>query len=228
MTSADIAGLPATQAPDKTHRLVPSRFPPVQTFEDVSAPEDLEAVMALEGWTNDRMVDYRLRRLPRSEWVAGRANASIIMAAFLHAAPDGQRFSGPELGAWYAALELETSVVEVANGLRRELSQTTMSRPELSQTYRCYFANLRGDFADIRTGHVDYLNPDMSTYPDSQAFGEAVRDSHWAGLCYPSVRDEAGINFVAYRPSKILSVTQGQHLRLTVRRSGRVLVETVN
>ena len=86
-------------APDRTHRLIPSRFPPINTFETVSRPEDLERVLELEGWTNDRLVASRLKRLLASEWVYGRTNASVVMAAFLHGSPQGTRFAGPELGA---------------------------------------------------------------------------------------------------------------------------------
>ncbi len=54
---------------DPTFRLIPSRFPPVGAFDNVSSPDDLAAVMELEGWTNDRLVQARLNRLPRSRWL---------------------------------------------------------------------------------------------------------------------------------------------------------------
>ena len=97
-------------APQPSHRLIPSRFPPIGLFDTVATMADAEAVMELAGWTNDRLVRQRLARLPQSEWVFGRANSSIVMAAFLHAAPDGLRFNGPDLGAWYAAATLTTAV----------------------------------------------------------------------------------------------------------------------
>ena len=40
-----------------SHRLVPSRFPPVGLFDRVARPEDLEAVFELEAMTNDRVRD---------------------------------------------------------------------------------------------------------------------------------------------------------------------------
>ena len=36
-------------------RIVSSRFPPIQLFERVTDPADLEAVLALESLTNDRL-----------------------------------------------------------------------------------------------------------------------------------------------------------------------------
>ena len=54
---------------DPTFRLILSRFPPIAVFETVSTADDLAAVMELEGWTNDRLVQERLERLERNEWV---------------------------------------------------------------------------------------------------------------------------------------------------------------
>ena len=52
-----------------TYRLIPSRYPPLSAFESVTSADDLEAVMELEGWTNDRLVAERVARLPKAEWV---------------------------------------------------------------------------------------------------------------------------------------------------------------
>src|SRR3546814_1160956 len=76
--------------------------------------------MELSGWTNDREVADRIARLPENQWVYGRPNSSVIMASFLHVAPDGMRFNRAELGAWYAAKAVETAIAEVAHHLRSE------------------------------------------------------------------------------------------------------------
>jgi hypothetical protein len=70
--------------------------------------------MELVGWTNDRLVQYRIARVPDSEWVFGIPNASIVMAAFLQVAPSGMRFNGPDLGVWYASDDLATAAAESA------------------------------------------------------------------------------------------------------------------
>ncbi len=49
------------QAPRPTRRLIPSQFPPIGLFETVTRAADLEAVMELVGWTNDRLVADRIR-----------------------------------------------------------------------------------------------------------------------------------------------------------------------
>lgn len=212
------------KAPEKSHRVVPSRFPPVNAFETVASAADLAAVMELEGWTNDRLVEHRLRRLPEDQWVWGRANASVVMAAFLHGSPNGSRFASPDLGAWYAASTVTTALVEVASALRREVLLSSLS--EISSEYRGYMARLEGDYADVRGAAPELHDP--SSHSAGQVFGEKVRASPIAGISYDSVRDVGGWNFVCYRPLLIADVKQGQHWRLRVGVAGKILVETLS
>ena len=207
-------------APAGTHRLIPSRFPPIEAFETVVNPQDLERVLELEGWTNDRLVAPRLKRLPRAEWVFGRANASVVMAAFLHGAPQGTRFAGPDLGAWYAASSLTTSVLELANGVRREIALSALQQK--TEELREYTARLEGNFVDIRGARPDLHNPDPGTYSATQVFGREVRAGPNAGIAYDSVRHAGGTNWVAYRPNGIRDVLRGRHLRIVVPLSGKV------
>ena len=67
-------------APVPVHRLIPSQFPPITLFDTVATAADLKPVMELAGWTNDRLVAERIKRLPQNEWVYGRSNSSIVMA----------------------------------------------------------------------------------------------------------------------------------------------------
>lgn len=207
-----------TTAPHPTWRLVPSRFPPIGAFDTVTTAEDLAVVMELEGWTNDRLVAERAARLPQAEWVFGTSNASVIMAAFLHAAPEGGRFSGPHLGAWYAASSLTTAVAEVAHHLRRET--VARSRTEARRTYRCYTARLTGDdFVDLRG--------QLMSYEACQIFGVQTRDGGQSGVIYDSRRHVGGINIAAFRPRQIADVTQTDHYDLIVPLKGRIVARCV-
>jgi hypothetical protein len=202
-------------APKPAYRLIPSRFPPIGVFDTVATPADLAAVMDLVGWTNDRLVAHRIARLPRSDWVHGRPNSSIVMAAFLHVAPGGMRFNGPELGAWYAAAAIATAVAEVGHHLRREAVDRGLGTSE--RVYRCYGATLAGDHVDLRGLAAE--RPEIhasASYAQSQIFGEAVRARGEAGILYESLRHVGGVNVVAYRPRNILDVMQADHFRITV------------
>ncbi|QIO48157.1 RES family NAD+ phosphorylase (plasmid) [Rhizobium leguminosarum bv. trifolii] len=208
------------QAPRPSYRLIPSQFPPIGLFETVTRAADLEAVMELVGWTNDRLVADRIQRLPEDQWVYGTPNSSIVMAAFLHVAPGGMRFNGPDLGAWYAADDLRTAAAEVGHHLRREAvarGVVTMAR-----TYRSYSAALIGDYLDIRG--EQRLRPDVydgTSYAASQVLGETVRSSGGAGILYDSVRLRGGVAIVAHRPRNIQGVVQADHFEITVSATDR-------
>jgi hypothetical protein len=202
-------------APQPTFRLIPSRFPPVGLFDTVATAADLHPVMELAGWTNDRLVAERLARLPQAEWVYGRANASIVMAAFLHCGPEGARFNGPDLGAWYASAELVTAVVEVAHHMRREA--ITRGVGFMTRVFRQYSARTLGAYLDIRgraAEHAAVYAP--GSYAASQAFGEEVRASGGAGILYDSVRYTGGVNVVAHRPRNVVDVMQADHFEVRV------------
>ena len=141
----------------------------------------------------------------------GRANASIVMAAFLHAAPGGGRFNGPDLGAWYASADQTTAVAEVGHHLRREA--VARQQPSLRRTFRAYTSRLNGRYLDIRGS----TRPDLyayDSYTAGQEFGEAERAR--GGFVYDSVRRQGGINVVAYRPSKVTDVMQAEHFDVAV------------
>ncbi|WP_428391509.1 RES family NAD+ phosphorylase [Lichenicoccus sp.] len=201
-------------APRPSFRLIPSRFPPIGLFDTVSTIADAAAVMELAGWTNDRLVLDRIARLAASDWVYGRPNSSVIMAAFLHAAPSGTRFNTGDLGAWYAAATIATAAAEVGHHLRREAFARGL--PGMARRYRTYNATLLGTYLDLRgqrATQADLLAPD--SYLRSQIFGERVRATGGNGLIYDSVRHTGGINIVAYRPRHILDVVQTDHYEIS-------------
>jgi hypothetical protein len=213
-------------APHPAHRLIASRFPPIDAFDRVATQADAEAVMELEGWTNDRLVASRLQRLPREEWVFGRPNASIVMAAFMHGALAGGRFTSGDLGAWYAAASLRTGAAEVGHHLRREVVARGVT--EMRRVYREYTARLAGAYYDIR-GQRD-AQPGLyapDSYAASQPFGEDVRASGGDGIVYDSVRHLGGVNVVAYRPRNVLDVLQAGHYEITVPVTGRIVVRNL-
>ncbi len=225
---SDADDLPEAEAFHPAFRLIPSRFPPVGAFDTVATPADLEAVMELEGWTNDRLVLHRLRRLPQAEWVYGRANASIVMAAYLHASPVGGRFNGPDLGAWYASASLVTAVAEVGHHLRREAVDRRIDA--VSRDFRCYGCRIDGRHVDLRTGSerlAAVLHP--ASWEASQAFGERLRAQGRDGILFPSLRHRGGENVAVFRPSLVGAVTQREHLRIVVRAGERrISVQTLS
>ena len=209
-------------APRPAHRLIASQFPPIGLFDTVATAADLAPVMELVGWTNDRLVADRIARLPESEWVYGIPNASIVMASFLHVAPGGMRFNGPELGAWYAADDIRTAAAEVGHHLRRETVARGLST--MTRSYRAYAATLLGDYLDIRGQQSTRADVYASErYDASQKLGEEVRASGGAGLLYDSLRRRTGSNVVAHRPRNIVDILQTDHFEMTVLATSRMI-----
>jgi hypothetical protein len=209
-----------------TYRLIPSRYPPISAFESVTSPEDLEAVMDLEGWSNDRLVIERVSRLTKSEWVYGVPNASVIMASFLHGGLSGLRFTGPDLNGWYASLAHRTAIAEVAHHLRREAINMRIS--SLTLQYRTCTAQVAGGYHDIRgisAARPELYRPD--DYMASQAFGKAIRTSGGDGILYDSVRHVGGTNVVALRPKNVRNVVMGTHHEITAPVSGKVIARSL-
>ncbi len=82
-------------------RIVPSRFPPIQLFERVADPADLEAVAAIESLTNPRLREEigELSLVPSEDRVSG-PGTSAVMAAFTHLNPEGSRFTDGLFGVF--------------------------------------------------------------------------------------------------------------------------------
>jgi hypothetical protein len=164
----------------------------------------------------------RINRLPQSEWVYGVPNASIVMAAFLHVAPGGMRFNGPELGAWYAADDIRTAAAEVGHHLRREAVARSVAT--MTRTYRAYSATLSGDYLDIRGQQMTRSDVYASDrYDASQKLGEEVRASGGAGLLYDSLRRLNGSNVITHRARNITDIIQTNHFEILVLATSRTI-----
>jgi RES domain len=194
-----------------TSRLVPSRYPSVGLFDRVSSPEDLELVMELESWTNDRLSTElgALHTIPRDEWVVGVPMASVIMAAFCHPHPGGTRFTGPERGAWYAARAAETSIAESAYHRWRELQEIGITDARVQA--RLYRADFDTTFHDIRQGRAFKPLLDPDSYRASQQLAAALLAHGSNGIVYPSVRHAGGECVACFRPPLVHNVRAAAH-----------------
>jgi RES domain-containing protein len=203
-----------------THRLIPSRHPPVGIFDTIAAPEDLEIILELEGWTNDRISAELgvIRRIPSAEWAIGRPMAGVIMAAFCHPHPRGGRFNNSDLGAWYAAKSLDTAHAEIVHHRTRELEEIGVLDARLEM--RDHLADMDAQFHDIR-GDDEAFAPlhDSDSYDASQAFAGPLRAGGSNGVLYRSVRHPGGECVACFRPRLVANVRQGTHFEY--RWSGR-------
>ena len=121
----------------------------VGLFDRVASADDVDVIIELEGWTNDRIMGELgvLSALPRNEWVTGRAMDSVIMAAYCHPHPGGGRFNGEDRGAWYVGRTVDTALAESAYQRTQELRE--VGGFETRVQMRVYLADFSGKFHDI-------------------------------------------------------------------------------
>jgi RES domain-containing protein len=206
-------GVPLTRTElVNTHRLIPSRYPPVGIFDLIAEPDDLEAIIELEGWTNDRISAELgvIGRIPSTKWAVGRAMASVIMAAFCHPDPRGARFNDAQLGAWYAGRALETAHAEVIHRRTRELEEIGLLDARVQM--RQYLADFNAKFHDIRGDEPAFAplyHPD--SYEASQAFALQLGAGGSNGVLYRSVRHPGGECVACFRPRLVINVRMGAH-----------------
>lgn len=197
------------------HRLVPSRYPPIDLFERIAPVADWDALIELESLTNPRIRDETgvISLVPPSRRVGG-PGASIVMAPFTHASLDRPtRFSDGSYGVYYAANRFETALREVAFHMGRFHAATADAAVE--SDYRGYQGKVDNSFHDL-TGHAypDLLGSDLATYPAAQRFASRLREAGSNGIIYPSQRHAGGTCLAAFWPNVVAIPRQTRHIAL--------------
>lgn len=194
------------------YRAVPSRFPPIDLFERVADPSDLESVFAIEALTNTRLRDEvgELSLVAPEDRVTG-AGASWIMAPFTHISAPGGRFSTSDFGAYYAARSLETAVAETR--YHREIFLAATHEPAMEIDMRVLQCELDGYLHDVRgTAGAYPALYDARDYSASQSLAARLRALDSWGIAYESVRHSGGECVAVLRPSVLRAAKQAQHL----------------
>jgi hypothetical protein len=198
----------------QAHRILPSRYPPIQLFERLSTdPAEWETLAEVESLTNPRFRDEigEIRLVPPAERVSG-AGASWVMASFTHLNPNGSRFSDGSYGVYYSARELPTAIAETVFHLGRFYGAT--ADPPHAEAMRVLIGRIDASFHDLRGGApawAPFLGPD--DYTASRALGRRLRAAGGNGVVYPSVRRAAGQCIGAFRPKAVGLPVQGRHLQ---------------
>jgi hypothetical protein len=196
----------------RQYRVVPSRFPPIEIFETLADPDDLEVLFAIESLTNDRLraATGDLYRVPKEDWVTG-PGATVVMAAFTHIGHP-TRFSDGGYGVYYAAFDEDTAVAETVFHTARFLRETAELPIEVER--RAYVGKVLQPLDDLRgRAHATLRDPDLATYPSCQAFAAGRRIAGSWGLNYLSARRECGECVAAFRTRAVSLPVQGKHFR---------------
>ena len=198
---------------DEARRIISSRYPPIDLFEDIADPRDWDLIASAEAKTNPRMAEHvgQLDLVPPERRVSG-PGASHVMAPFVHVSPDRPgRFHDGTFGAYYAANRFDTAVAETAYH-KGKFYGATEEAPGWFSQMRELVGSVDARLHDLRRSDAygDCLNPDQ--YVVSQSLARQLRASGSNGLVYPSVRDPAGECLAAFWPDVIGVPVQGRHL----------------
>ena len=183
---------------------------------------EVQELIELDGATNVGMLGEEglLPDISVHELLYGVAYSEIVNAAFTHAAPNGSRFNSSRRGAWYAGLEQETSIAEVAFHKIEQLKEIGWEYEEVS-TYDDYLADFSADFHDLRSNrprHDKYLKagPIPQCYRSSQQLAADLLTLGSNGVVYPSVRHSGGTCVVCFRPALVYHVRRASRLEFSL------------
>ena len=195
------------------YRIIRSRFPPIDLFEDIADPADWEALASAEAKTNPRVMESvgNLDLVPVHRRVSG-PGATWVMAPFVHVAPDRpSRFADGTYGVLYAGDRFEVAVFETAYHHGRFMAATN-EPPGWTSGFRELVTRVDAELHDVRGDprFADCL--DRHSYAAAHALARRLRTQGAEGIVYPSVRNPDGDAIAAFWPDVVDLPVQGRHL----------------
>ena len=203
------------------HRLIPSKYSKGSVLENLPLPPNVLADLSeIDAATNERKVAEHGERtgIGPGELLFGVPYARIVNAAFCHPGPHGGRFNSPQRGAWYAAVEIKTSIAEVAFHKKRFLADARIL-DRLTFTYADFPADFHGTFHQLDDEEMNLcLRPDPvpECYQASQDLANRLLYAGSNGIVYPSVRRPSGTCIACFRPALVFNVRQGREYQITL------------
>lgn len=192
-------------------RIIRSRFPPINLFEDIADPADWDALASAEIKTNPRFAETLgdLSLVAPERRVAG-PGASYVMAPFTHVSADrASRFADGTFGAYYAGDAFEVALAESLHHHRRFMAATAEPAGWTSD-FRELVGAMDARLHDLTGGFEAVLDP--ADYAPGQALARELRAAGSDGVLYPSVRQPGGLCVAAFHPDVVGVPTQGRHL----------------
>ncbi|PSU66831.1 RES family NAD+ phosphorylase [Photobacterium phosphoreum] len=199
----------------KGHRLINTKYPTINLFDDVASPEEFEMLYAIQAITNPRLRDEvgNISLIETSEipfhCERGR---SYAVAPFTHINPNGGRFNDGYFGALYIALSEETAALEV-----KYHQEKYWSNIEGLEYDRFVFRNLIVSY-DLESCHeVTHKDSEIlnaNSYVASQQLARELKKDNYQAVKYPSVRSETGICWALFTPKPVYDVVQSNLLEM--------------
>jgi RES domain len=195
-------------------RIIRSRFPPIDLFEDLADPADWPLLISAEQKTNPRLMETigNLDLVPPKRRVAG-PGASYLMAPFTHVSRDRpSRFSDGAFGVLYAGDAFEVALLETIYHHARFMARTREAAGWTSQ-FRQIALDVDASLHDLRDRRESFAAAlDPVDYTESQTLGAGLRAAGSDGLVYPSLRAAGGQCVGLFYPDCAANPVQGRHL----------------
>lgn len=130
------------------HRLIPSRFPPVEVYERLGPPEIAADAKALEDKTNPR--------LQAKSWLLGKSAEysessprlqNWNQAPFSYRNPEGSTFLNPAYGVFEAVSGVRPALARAIR--RRELFLSRTQEPPTGLDMRLLVTRIQGELVDL-------------------------------------------------------------------------------
>ena len=200
-------------------RLIPSNYPTIDIFDDVSNQEEFEALYQLQALTNPRLAnevgDMSLLDHKEIPFHCERGR-SYAIAAFTHINRDGSRFADGDHGMLYIGNSEKTATKEVQFHQAKYWCNVTGLKYD-----RIIFRTLKFTFNDSSCVDItDKLMSDSIYDPDNyltaQKFGLKVymNRAETTGIKYNSVRSDNGVCWALSTPYVVHDVIQCSHTEM--------------
>lgn len=200
-------------------RLISSKLPPIEIFNDVATPDEFDDLYELQALTNPRLVqdvgDLNYIDLQEIPW--GIPGCHYAAASFTHVHPDGSRFSNGDYGVLYIADTMDTALAEVEYHQGQYLANV-----EDLKFDRLVFRGLVCTFAGEAIHDVTGLSPTHAIYHPtdytaSRALGAKLHAGGSEGVQYWSVRNPGATCWGLFTPKHVKSVVQTAHYEFILR-----------
>ena len=197
------------------HRLINTKYPAINLFDDVANPEDFELLYALQEMTNPRLRDEvgDISLICQSEIPFHcKRHRSYAVAPFTHINPNGGRFNDGLFGALYIASTEQTAALEV----KHHQHQYWMNIDGLEYdrfTFRGLVIKHESDPVHVvESDNANILNP--SCYSASQQLARNLKKEGFQAIEYPSVRSKNGTCWALFTPKPVCDVVQSYLLEM--------------
>ena len=195
-------------------RLINSKFPTINLFDDVAEPEEFDALYAIQSITNLRCKNDNgtLTSLPKEKIPEDIEGLHYACAPFTHFNPDGSRFSNGSFGVMYLADSAETAMAQVCFHQLRQWQNIEGLQFD-SVVLRQLDVTFSADLIDL-TQDTNSPFYDSDNYIEAQSLGFNLYHLGHEGVQFESVRRKGHTCWALLTPKRIEKIVQSNHYEL--------------